>query len=56
MVDEFTSPREIAEMNIAHFTRLLQTSLDKKTRATVEKLLEDEKAKLADLKKAQQSK
>ena len=49
MVDKFTSPREIAEMNIVHFTRLLQTSLDEKTRATVEKLLEEEKTKLANL-------
>jgi len=49
MADEFTSPREIAELNIAHFTRLLQTHLDEQTRKTVELLLADERAKLAGL-------
>lgn len=49
MGDEFTTPREIAELNIEHFSRLLRTPLDDPTRKTVERLLADEKAKLADL-------
>ncbi len=48
MGDEFTTPREIAELNIEHFSRLLRTSLDEQTRQTVERLLAEEKAKLAD--------
>ncbi len=49
MGDEFTTPREIAELNIEHFSRLLRTPLDAETRQTVEKLLAEEKAKLAGL-------
>lgn len=49
MTDDFTSPREIALLNIAHYKRLLQTSLDGKTRATTERLLAEEEAKLAKL-------
>lgn len=49
MDDRFTSPRGIAELNIEHYCRLLQTALDEQTRARVEKLLEEEKAKLAKL-------
>jgi hypothetical protein len=49
MGDEYTTPREIAELNIEHFSRLLRTSLDDQTRRTVEKLLAEEKAKLAGL-------
>ncbi len=49
MGDEFTTPREIAELNIEHFSRLLQTPLDDQTRQTVERLLAEEKAKLAGL-------
>lgn len=49
MGDEFTTPREIAELNIEHFTRLLETPLDDQTRQTVERLLAEEKAKLAAL-------
>ncbi|MGP8233470.1 MAG: hypothetical protein ACLQL2_12535 [Methylovirgula sp.] len=48
MGDEFTTPREIAELNIEHFSRLLQTALDEQTRKIVERLLAEEKAKLAD--------
>jgi hypothetical protein len=49
MGDDFTTPREIAELNIEHFSRLLRTSLDEQTRKTVERLLAEEKAKLAEL-------
>jgi len=49
MGDDFTTPREIAELNIEHFSRLLRTSLDEQTRKTVERLLTEEKAKLAEL-------
>ena len=47
MGDKFTSPREIAQLNIERYSKLLQTSLDEVTRTTVEKLLANEKAKLA---------
>jgi hypothetical protein len=49
MGDDFTTPREIAELNIEHFSRLLRTPLDEQTRKTVERLLTEEKAKLAEL-------
>lgn len=49
MPDDFTNPREIAELNIEHFTRLLRTPLDELTRATVERLLVEERQKLAQL-------
>ncbi len=39
MADDFSSPRRIAELNIEHFTRLLQTPLDEQTRKIVERLL-----------------
>ena len=42
-----TTPREIAKLDIEHFSRLLRTSLDEQTRKTVERLLAEEKAKLA---------
>jgi hypothetical protein len=48
-----TSPREIAELNVQHFTKLLQTPLDERTRTTVERLLAEEKAKLAKLSERQ---
>jgi hypothetical protein len=48
-----TGPREIAELNIQHFTKLLQTPLDERTRATVARLLAEEKAKLAKLSERQ---
>ncbi|HVX77962.1 MAG TPA: hypothetical protein VHB49_17645 [Bradyrhizobium sp.] len=48
MQDKFTTAREIIELNIEHYRKLLQTALDEQTRKTVEKLLEAEKAKLAD--------
>ncbi len=48
MADDFTSPREIAQLNIEHFTRLLKSPLDEQTRKTVEGLLAAEMAKLAD--------
>jgi len=48
MADDFTSSRRIAELNIEHFTRLLQTPLDQQTRKTVERLLAEERAKLVD--------
>ncbi|MDR3408887.1 MAG: hypothetical protein P4L68_10340 [Methylovirgula sp.] len=47
MADDFSSPRRIAELNIEHFTRLLQTPLDEQTRKIVERLLVAERAKLA---------
>jgi hypothetical protein len=49
MTDKFTSPRGIAELNIAHYTKLLQTPLDQQSRRTIEKLLAEEKTKLAQL-------
>jgi hypothetical protein len=48
MADDFTSPREIAELNIVHFTGLLRTPLDEQTRKTVKRLLAEEQAKLVD--------
>lgn len=47
MADDFTTPRRIAELNIEHFTRLLQTPLDEQTRKIVERLLVAERARLA---------
>ena len=47
MGNKFTSPHEIAQLNIERYSKLLQTSLDEVTRTTVEKLLANEKAKLA---------
>jgi len=52
MADVFTGPREIAQLNIEHYSRLLRTPLDERTRIIVEKLLADEKAKLANLQEA----
>jgi len=49
MADEFTSPREIAELNIRHYEQLLATPLDDQTRTIVKGLLAEEKAKLAGL-------
>jgi hypothetical protein len=49
MVDDLTNPREIARDNIEHFGKLLKTALSDVTRATVERLLVEEKAKLAAL-------
>jgi hypothetical protein len=46
MTDKFTSPTELAKLNIEHFNRLLQTPLDGQKRATIEVLLAQEKAKL----------
>jgi hypothetical protein len=51
MADAFTSPQHIARLNIEHFSRLLQTPLDERTRTTVERLLAEEKAKLENLPK-----
>ena len=48
MVDEFTTPREIAELNIMHFARLLKTPLDEQTRKIVKRLLAAEISKLAE--------
>lgn len=42
-----TSPRAIAELNIEHYRRVLETTLDERTRMTVERLLAEERAKLA---------
>jgi hypothetical protein len=49
MEDRYTTALEIAEMNIEHYSRLLKTSLDGPARTTIEKLLAEEKAKLATL-------
>lgn len=49
MAEKFTSPREIAELNIEHFSKLLLAPLDENTRITVERLHAEEKAKLAKL-------
>lgn len=49
MPEEFTSPRAIALLNIEHYCSLLRTSLDDRTRTTVENLLAEEQAKLARL-------
>ena len=51
MVDKFTTPRGIVELNIEHYTKLLQTALDEQSRKTIERLLAEEKAKLAKLSK-----
>ena len=51
MADKFTSPREIAELNVAHYSKLLRTPLDEQTRAIVERLLAEEQTKLAKLAK-----
>ena len=55
MESRFTSPREIAQLNIEHYSGLLQTSLDGKTRMTVGQLLAEEKAKLAELSSVQRT-
>ncbi len=49
MVYDLTNPRDIARANIKHFDKLLKTSLNDVTRATVEKLIVEETAKLAGL-------
>jgi hypothetical protein len=49
MKDSFTTPREIVQLNIEHYSKLLQSSLDEQTRLAVEGLLAAEKAKLAKL-------
>jgi len=51
MDEKFTSPHEIVQLNIEHYSNLLKTELDGETRLTVEALLAAEKAKLADLTK-----
>jgi hypothetical protein len=56
MPDRQTSPREIVELNIAHYKRLLETQLDATTRATIEKLLAEEKSKLGNLPAAKPTK
>ncbi len=45
----FTSPREIAELNIEHLSKLLQAPLDEEKRKVVEKLLAQERENLAKL-------
>jgi hypothetical protein len=52
MNEKFTSPQEIIQLNIEHYSNLLKTPLDEQTRLTVEGLLAAEKAKLAELAKA----
>ena len=49
MGDKVSSPRWIAQLNIEHYRKLLQTSLDDRKRMTVERLLAEETAKLARL-------
>ena len=44
-------PEEIAKANIEHFRGLLETEADPKKRATIERLLAEEEAKLVALKK-----
>ena len=39
--------KTVADLNIAHFKRLLETETDPVKRQTVERLLADEEAKLA---------
>jgi len=56
MRDRYSGQREIAELNITHYLKLLQTPLDDATRATVERLLAEEKAKLAKLPPAKPTK
>jgi len=51
MVDKFTTPRGIVELNIEHYTKLLQGAPDEQSRKTIERLLAEEKAKLAKLSK-----
>ena len=49
MDDGFTTPAEIAMLNIAHFSKLSRTPLDDQTRGIVEELLANEKAKLDEI-------
>jgi hypothetical protein len=49
-------PDEIARANIEHFKRLLQAETDPKKRSTLKRLLDEEDAKLATLKKQGKSK
>jgi hypothetical protein len=44
-------PEQITKLNIEHFRKLLQTEADAKRRAVIERLLAEEEAKLASLKK-----
>jgi hypothetical protein len=48
MADKFTSPREIAELNIRHYKHLLDTPLDDQTRTIVKRLLAEEEVRLAE--------
>jgi hypothetical protein len=49
MIHKFTSSHEIIRLNIEHYSKLLETALDERTRTMVGKLLAEEKAKLAKL-------
>ena len=40
--------RTVADLNIAHFSKLLATETDPAKRQTIERLLAEEEAKLAD--------
>jgi len=42
-----TVDRTVADLNIAHFRKLLSTEADPEKRKTIERLLADEEAKLA---------
>jgi hypothetical protein len=53
MDGKITSARAIAELNIEHYSKLLRTSLDEQTRATVITLLAEERAKLVRLQNVQ---
>ena len=48
-------PELIAKANMEHFEKLLQTETDPKKRAMIERLLAEEEAKLAALKKQRMS-
>jgi hypothetical protein len=55
-IQQFSMPDEIARANIEHFKRLLQAETDPKKRSTLKRLLDEEDAKLATLKKQGKSK
>ena len=45
--EEATVDRTVADLNIAHFKKLLSTEVDPAKRQTLERLLAEEEAKLA---------
>ena len=52
----FPMPEQIAEANIEHFKRLLEKEADAQQRGVLERLLAEEKEKLAALRKQRERK